>query len=348
MFVPFVPFCGYPLRLWLCRAGFIGVHRWFRFFAPNPTAVFRFMAALAVGLAGCARQPADSWQGYLEGEYVRVAAPLAGTLTSLKVKRGETVQKGQALFELEHAAEADAVQEAEQRLAEARARRDNLLKGRRPSELKTIEARLAQAKVALDQARTELARRERIGQTPGAISPEQIEQARAQRDAAQAQMDSIAAELETARLGAREDEIKAAEAGIEALQAAQAKARWALDQKRVAAPAGGVVDDTLYREGEFVAAGSPVVSLLPPANIKVRFFLPQERLAAIQPGTPVSVSFDGAPKTYTAKVNYVAAQAEFTPPVIYSQQTRAKLVFMIEAVRRTARESQGHDHKKEA
>lgn len=299
---------------------------------PVPRRLPFLVALAALALAGCARPSVDSLQGYIEGEYVRVAAPLAGTLTALNVKRGDTVQKGQPLFELEHAAEDDAIQEAGQRLVEAQARRDNLLKGRRPSELKSIEARLAQARVGLAQAHAELARRERIGKTPGAISPEQIEQARAQRDAGQAQVDSIAAELETARLGAREDEIKAAEAGLQALQAALARARWALDQKRQGAPAGGVVDDTLYREGEFVAAGNPVVSLLPPENVKVRFFVPQDRLTGIQPGVPVSVAVDGAPQPYRAKVSYISTQAEFTPPVIYSQQTRAKLVFMIEAV----------------
>lgn len=81
-----------------------------------------------------------------------------------------------------------------------------------------------------------------------------------------------------------------------------------------------------------MAAGSPVVSLLPPVNVKVRFFVPQERLAAIQPGVTISVAVDGAPKTYAARVSYISTQAEFTPPVIYSQPSRAKLVFMIEGV----------------
>jgi HlyD family secretion protein len=91
------------------------------------------------------------------------------------------------------------------------------------------------------------------------------------------------------------------------------------------------VQDTLYRQGEWVAAGNPVVVLLPPENLKARFFVPQEMLPRIKTGETVNVSFDGAAKNYSATVNYISTQAEFTPPVIYSRENRAKLVFMIEA-----------------
>jgi HlyD family secretion protein len=84
-------------------------------------------------------------------------------------------------------------------------------------------------------------------------------------------------------------------------------------------------------QGEFVAAGNPVVVLLPPENLKVRFFVPQEILPKIKTGETVSVSFDGAAKNYSATINYISTQVEFTPPVIYNRENRAKLVFMIEA-----------------
>jgi HlyD family secretion protein len=91
------------------------------------------------------------------------------------------------------------------------------------------------------------------------------------------------------------------------------------------------VHDTLYRSGEFVAAGNPVVVLLPPENLKVRFFVPQEKLPQIKTGGTVSVKADGAARAFSATVNYISTQAEYTPPVIYSRETRAELVFMIEA-----------------
>ena len=106
---------------------------------------------------------------------------------------------------------------------------------------------------------------------------------------------------------------------------------WQLQEKNVAAPSGGVVQDTLYRVGEFIPAGRPVVSLLPPENIKVRFFVPQAVLPSIQMGDPIQVRLDGMDSALSARISYIAPVSEFTPPVIYSKESRAKLVFMVEA-----------------
>jgi HlyD family secretion protein len=174
-------------------------------------------------------------------------------------------------------------------------------------------AAVQQAEKNLDQAKTRLALSEaayarrqqlRAGRLE-VVSAEELDQARTLRDADQFQVDAQIAALD--------------------------KARWAFDQKRQAAPADARVHDTLYRPGEWVAAGKPVVVLLPPANLKTRFFVPQAALPQIKPGQTVSVTFDGGPQVYPATINYVSTQAEFTPPVIYSRDNRAKLVFMIEA-----------------
>jgi HlyD family secretion protein len=127
------------------------------------------------------------------------------------------------------------------------------------------------------------------------------------------------------------DVVSAAQATVAAQKAASEKAQWAFDQKQQFAPANAAVHDTLYRQGEFVAAGNPVVSLLPPENLKVRFFVPQEKLPQIKTGETVSVHCDGAAKDFIATVNYISTKAEYTPPVIYSRETRASLVYMIEA-----------------
>jgi len=283
-------------------------------------------------LAGCKPKPNGSWQGYIEGEYVYVSAPLGGTLTTLNVKRGDAVKSNQPLFTLESAAETAAQQEAEQKLAQAKAKRDNLLKGRRPTEIAALEARLAQNKVATALAERELGRLTTLQKSnSGAISQEQLDQSRSKFENYQAEAKLIEADIATAKLGAREDEIKSAELEITMLEATLAKVSWSVNQKQQASPVEGAVHDTLYRPGEFVSAGSPIVSLLPPQNIKVRFFVPQDKLPALKTGTQVQVTLDGTDKVYAATVSYIATQAEFTPPVIYSQQTRSKLVFMIEA-----------------
>jgi HlyD family secretion protein len=281
--------------------------------------------------SGCAPPPPEAFQGYIEAEYVYAASPLAGTLHTLAVARGQTVDVAAPLFTLEHDAELAAQREAEHRLAQARARLDDLRQGKRPSEIAALEAQLQHARQSLKLAQAELDRRVEL-LDKNVIATEEFERAETQRDLEQARVEQSRAEIETARLGARTDEIRAAEAELEALAAALVRAQWAVERKQVNAPTNGVVHDTLYRPGEWVAAGYPVVVLLPPANLKVRFFVRQHQLPTLTPGQSVSVHADGAAEPYPATISYLSTRAEFTPPVIYSRETRSKLVYLVEAI----------------
>ncbi len=111
-----------------------------------------------------------------------------------------------------------------------------------------------------------------------------------------------------------------------------AQAKWNLEQMKQFAPQAGLVYDTLYRQGEWIAAGKPIVSLLPPANIKVRAFVPETRVGSIQPGDTARVMVDGVSEPFIGRVSYISPRAEYTPPVIYSQESREKFVFMVESV----------------
>ncbi|HUC86051.1 MAG TPA: biotin/lipoyl-binding protein, partial [Candidatus Acidoferrales bacterium] len=229
----------------------------------------RFAAGLAFAAllaAGCSPGPANQFQGYIEGEYVYVAAPLGGTLTNLAVARGDSIHAGQLLFALERQSEADALAQEEKNLAQARAQLDDLNKGKRPTEIESLAAQLDRAKANLELSTAELTRREKL-RGSDVISKEELDQARAQRDADQAQVSQLTADLATASLGGRDDAIRAAQATVASQQAAVEKAKWSFDQKQQFAPTAAVVHDTLYRQGEYVAAGIPVVSLLPPENI---------------------------------------------------------------------------------
>jgi HlyD family secretion protein len=289
------------------------------------------LAMLAAAfIAGCSSNSPDEFQGYIEGEYVYVASPLGGALTNLAVARGDEVKAGQLLFTLERESEASAVRQAEKNLAQSQSQLDDLTKGKRPTEIASLAAQLDQAKANLKLANADFTRREQLGGAQ-VISKEELDAARAQRDANQAQVDQLAADLETATLGGREDAVRAAQAAVESQNAALDKAKWSFDQKQQFAPANAFVQDTLYRSGEFVAAGNPVVVLLPPENLKVRFFVPQEVLPKIKTGQTIAVNFDGAAKNYSATINFISTQNEFTPPVIYNRENRAKLVYMIEA-----------------
>jgi HlyD family secretion protein len=229
-----------------------------------------FSSAVHVSLAlflisSCNSRNQNRFQGYVEGEFVYVAPPLAGQLESLKVQRGDQVKAGDPLFALDETAE---------------------------------KAALDMARAALVLSEAEFTRQEKLFRM-GPAAAQDYDRARSTRDQDRQRV---------------------------------AQAEWNFNQKRQAAPLAGLVYDTLFRQGEWVAAGKPVVALLPPQNIKVRAFVPEMQVGSIHYGDTTRVTVDGVPNPFIGKVSYVSPHAEYTPPVIYSRESRAKLVFMIESV----------------
>ena len=288
------------------------------------------LLAIAAMLSGCGNSAPDALQGYAEGEYVRVAAPFAGTLVKLDVTRGASVAPGAPLFALEAESEAAGRREAEDRVQRAEAQRDNLRKGARPSEIEALRAQLAQAQSTATFAAREHARVEDLVNR-GFLSQQKRDESSTTLDRERQRVRQLQAEIATAQLGGRPDELRAAEAEVAAGREALAQADWKLRQKTVAATVAGTVTDTHYTRGEWVQAGSPVVAILPPENVKVRFFVPEPRLGTVRVGQSVALTCDGCAAPIAAKVSFIAPQAEFTPPVIYSRENRAKLVFLVEA-----------------
>jgi HlyD family secretion protein len=285
------------------------------------------MAAL---LAACSGEKSSAYQGYVEGEYVNVASPVAGRLDKLLVLRGQMVEAKAPLFRLEAEQELAAKQQADEQRNAAEAQLADLKVGRRRPEIAVTQAQLAQAQAAEAQAALQL-RRDEAQFDAGGIAKAQLEDSRANQAIKAAKVQELAGQLDVTRLPAREDQIRAQGAQVAAARAAQSQAAWRLDQKQVAASQAALVADTLYREGEWVAAGSPVVRLLPPGNVKLRFFVPETAAGSLKPGRSVSVGCDGCGAGVAAVVSYVSNEPEFTPPVIYSNETRAKLVFLVEA-----------------
>lgn len=283
-------------------------------------------------IASCTNQDRDRLQGYVEGEFVYIAAPFAGALESLQVQRGAQVKSGDPLFWLDSTSEKSVRDEAERKLAQARATWEDVKKGKRPSEIEALQAQLKQIRAAYALSEREFTRQEGLMSVPGATVELDFDRARSTRDQTRQRVAELEAELRTAQLGARSDQVIAAGAEVRAREAALAKADWELSQKRQTAPKAGLVFDTLYREGEWVAAGRPVVVLLPPLNIKVRTFVPETLVGTIQPGRSVHIWVDGISEPFSGAVSYISPKAEYTPPVIYSQASRHKLVFMVEAV----------------
>jgi HlyD family secretion protein len=194
-----------------------------------------------------------------------------------------------------------------------------------------MQAQLEQSRAALAYAQSEFDRVEQLIKT-GGISQQQYDQDKSNRDQAQQHLAQMEADLQTAGLGQRSDQITAAEEEVKAQQAAVAQAQWNLSQKHQDAPESGQVFDTLYQQGEWVESGHPIVELLPPEHVKVRAFVGETRVGALHAGDSVQVSVDGVVTPYAGKISFVSPRAEYTPPVIYSQESRDKLVFMIEIV----------------
>jgi len=292
----------------------------------------RAIAAVALCLAAmaCSKGVETTYQGYVEGEFVYVASQLAGRLDELPVVRGSRVRPGDMLFILEHDLEQQGVERAEANLVRASDTVNDLKKGLRPEELEQILARIAQSEAQLSLTKLEMDRRAALLAT-GAVAKEDYDQARTAYLNAKGALADFKAQLATGKLGSRIDQILAAQAQERAAQADLDQARWYLDQKLQGATLDALVFDLIHYKGEWVQAGSPVVKLLPPANVKVRFFIPETDLGKIALGQKVTVRCDGCPAPFTGTVSFIFPQAEYTPPVIYSQDFRAKLVFMVEA-----------------
>jgi HlyD family secretion protein len=290
--------------------------------------VIGMLAALL--LAACGPEADRPLQGYVEGEYVRIAAPFGGSLQQLFVQRGDQVVAGAPVFVLERDAEAAARREAEARQASAAARLANLKSGRRAPEVAAVAEQLRRAQSVRDLAAIQLKRQQELAQS-GFVSGAALDEARAQVRSAEAEVASLQAQVATANLPARSEEIHAAESEVKAAQAAVEQSEWKLAQRAVAAPAAGLVHDTYYVVGDFVPAGSPVASILPPANVNVRFFVAETTLGRLQRGQAVTVACDGCPAPVAAVIVFISDHAEFTPPVLYSRDNRAKLVYRVEA-----------------
>ncbi len=288
-------------------------------------------AAIWQGWSGSDERVASrGFSGYVEADYIFLTSAVGGVLKELSVSRGDQVQAGARVFLLDEEAERGARDQAAGQLRQAEALAADLLTGRRPAELDAIIAQQAEAEAAVKFS--EAAFRRQVDLNNNGVSTKQLlDNARSQRDRDQARVRELAAQLRIARLPGRDEAIRAADAGVIAARGALQQAEYRLSQKIGTAPASGTVVDTLYRPGELVQAGLPVAQLLPPENIKIRFFVPERLVSRVSPGQSVQIVCDGCGQPIAGTVRYISPRAEFTPPVIYSREQRSRLVFLVEA-----------------
>ncbi|MFV0415634.1 MAG: HlyD family secretion protein [Chthoniobacterales bacterium] len=287
------------------------------------------LCLLCFSLAACEKSDPTFVQGYIEGEFVYVASPFAGQLKKLSVDRGRQVKTGDPLFLLDDTPQRAALDAAAQRVAQAKAQLEDARAGQRPSEINAIQAQLAQAEAALILSKKELSRQEKLFKQK-VTSTNNLDTARSQQDQDQQRVIQLKANLETARIGSRKDQVVAAEKNLEALEAALKTAEWNLSQMQQSVPVDALVSDVLYRPGDWVKAGQPVVELLPPGNVKVRAFVSQDIFGLIRHGDEARIFVDGVAEPFPGRVSFLSPRAEYTPPVIFSQQMREKFTFLVE------------------
>jgi HlyD family secretion protein len=261
---------------------------------------------------------------------VMIAAPQAGRIIARPALKGAAIKKGETVFSLDPSVAAAERARSEAAVQTAQAQLDNLLTGKRDSELDQIRAQRREAEASLALAKTELLRTLSLT-TTGTGSRMSLDQAQAAVSQYEARVAQFEAAERAGKLAGRGAEIETARSKVKEAEASAEQARARLAELSPTSPVDATVENTFFEVGEWVGAGQPVVSLLPSNAVTLRYFVPEAALAKAQPGTSIHFTCDGCGPEKTATITHVEASPEFNPPVIYSQSARAKLVFLVEA-----------------
>lgn len=268
--------------------------------------------------------------GYVEAEWVYLSAPQSGWMIAMPWQAGDRILLNEEAFQLDNAQQLAAIKEAQARLEQASAQERNGITGAREEEIAELEAQKAQAIVALEFAASENIRWNKLVEQ-GLAPASKSSQVNADYATSVAKLDAIKASINVAKLGIRPELTNSAKAAQDAAQANLEQAQWQLSQRNVLSLAAGQIEEIFYRQGEFVIAGKPILAILPDNGLIVRFFVPQASLTDFIMGHSINVRADGLDTTVSARIFHIARSAEFTPPVIYDQQSRQKLMFLVEA-----------------
>jgi HlyD family secretion protein len=269
--------------------------------------------------------------GYVEGEPLYMASPVAGRVDQMLVQRGDRVAAGQQLFVVDPSQLAGARDQASAEVSAAKAQAADARKGQRPVELAVFDANVAAAEANLRDAAAAL-RRVRPLVEKGIYAKARLDDAQAAHDAAAAQVAAAKRQRQAAALGAREDQIRAADSRVAQAGAALTAADARLADVAPFAPGAARVEEVFFQTGEWASANQPILALLPDDRIKVRFFVPEADISTYKIGSVVEFACDGCPPSLSAKVTFISPRPEFTPPVIYSREARDRMVFLVEAL----------------
>jgi HlyD family secretion protein len=289
------------------------------------------LAGALLLLVGCSKNQAPYFQGWVEAELIFVSPDDSGRIETLAVREGDQVEQRALVFQLDTELQQADVHTASAQVAEQRARIARLESAQqRREEVAVLQAQEKRAESAVTLSSAELERVQTLAGR-GISSQSQLDVARANAARDRANLDEVRRQITVAGLSSRVEDIAAARESLAAAEARRSAAETKLARRRVMAPVAGTVQQVYFRTGEMVSAGKPVIALLPPANLKIRFFVSEAVLPKLSHGQTVDVRCDGCDGTIKATVSFISRTAEYTPPVIYSIEERSKLVFMIEA-----------------
>ncbi|MBX3581863.1 MAG: HlyD family efflux transporter periplasmic adaptor subunit [Rhizobiaceae bacterium] len=288
-----------------------------------------FIPVVASFLSGCA-SPAPLAVGYVEGDFVLLAPIEVAQVDSISVRRGDRVAAGATVAEMETDDATIAVEQADAALAQAQAQLANLQKGKRPEEIAVLDAMVRSSEADAEEKRRTLSRITDLLKR-GTATQAAFDAAQTAVEVAEAAINQAQANLAVGKLPARPEEIKAAESAVKQAQTALDQARWRLSKRSLTAPSSGRVDDVIRNPGDVAGPSAPVISMLPDGAVKLSLFVPETSFSSVEVGKLLNVRCDGCPTGLQARISYVSPDPEFTPPVIYSLETRQKLVYLVEA-----------------
>lgn len=291
---------------------------------------FRFFGSMLILLlAGCGKSD-HKYQGYIEAENIYISSPYGGKLLELHATRGKLVEKGDLLFELDPNPEVMNLTESEALYQQGLATLDDLKKPKRQAEIDAIKAQIQQAEAQISLANIRVKRNQTLFDRH-VLDKDTLDAAVEKANELAGLKAQLMANMDLALLGARPDVIIAQSAATESMLDRIKQFKWKVEQKHLSAPTAGVIFDTYYRPGEYVAGTSPVMSIVAPENTHVEFFVPLQALANLHLGKIIHFSDEDESERKRAKVVYISPEAEYMPPLVYSRDNSEKIVFRIKA-----------------
>ncbi|BCE03158.1 HlyD family secretion protein [Marinicellulosiphila megalodicopiae] len=289
-------------------------------------------ACVIVLLQGCQSNEKDSVLiGYIEADYRYVNSQQAGLIVKQNVKAGDVVSEGDVVFELDKTLINLQIKEVQARINQAQALVKDSQQGLRDDEIDSLKAQLNESQTIVDLKQKELTRTQNLLKQ-GLISKSIGDVASSEFETAQARVNTIQAKIRAANLPARDGVTQSALANQSAIEQQLAQLNWQLSQRDIVAHFSGKIFDVYYEKGEHIFARQPLIAIVPNNELSVKFFVEEPLLSQMKLGKKVFVHADGIAKPIEASISYIATKAQFTPPVIYSKDSREKMVFKLEAI----------------